>query len=120
MEHDWGRAAGIAVRLTIILGSAGFLVLYLIILADLLVGEPVELGGLAGGLAGLAGAASVELLPEEASRRWVRKRPSPARVRWIVGRGQLADGRRRGSLPPATPMQALPTTAASSQTSGRA
>ncbi|EFN52375.1 hypothetical protein CHLNCDRAFT_138809 [Chlorella variabilis] len=38
MEHEWGRWAGAAVRFSIIVGSAGFLVLYLIVLADLLVG----------------------------------------------------------------------------------
>ena len=38
MEAAWARWAGVAVRISIILGSAGFLVLYLIILADLLVG----------------------------------------------------------------------------------
>ena len=38
MEAECARWAGVAVRLSIILGSAGFLVLYLIILADLLVG----------------------------------------------------------------------------------
>jgi hypothetical protein len=38
MEAECTRWAGVAVRLSIILGSAGFLVLYLIILADLLVG----------------------------------------------------------------------------------
>lgn len=41
MEHEWGRWAGAAVRFSIIVGSAGFLVLYLIVLADLLVGEVV-------------------------------------------------------------------------------
>lgn len=39
MEAEWGRAAGVAVRISIVGGSAGFLVLYLIVLADLLVGE---------------------------------------------------------------------------------
>lgn len=39
MEHEWGHAAGLAVRVSIVAGSAGFLVLYLIVLADLLVGE---------------------------------------------------------------------------------
>jgi amino acid permease len=38
VEHAWGRAAGFAVRFSIVVGSAGFLVLYLIVLADLLVG----------------------------------------------------------------------------------
>lgn len=39
MVQEWGRWAGVAVRASIILGSAGFLVLYLIILGDLLVGS---------------------------------------------------------------------------------
>ncbi|KAI3430398.1 hypothetical protein D9Q98_004993 [Chlorella vulgaris] len=39
MEAEWGRWAGAAVRFSIVVGSAGFLVLYLIILADLLVGS---------------------------------------------------------------------------------
>lgn len=38
MEHEWGHWAGVAVRFSIVVGSAGFLVLYLIVLADLLVG----------------------------------------------------------------------------------
>lgn len=41
MEAEWGRWAGAAVRFSIVVGSAGFLVLYLIILADLLVGAIV-------------------------------------------------------------------------------
>lgn len=44
MEHEWGRAAGIAVRVSIVGGSAGFLVLYLIVLADLLVGASMGAG----------------------------------------------------------------------------
>ncbi|KAI7845763.1 hypothetical protein COHA_000677 [Chlorella ohadii] len=39
MEHEWGHWAGVAVRFSIVVGSAGFLVLYLIVLADLLVGS---------------------------------------------------------------------------------
>ncbi|KAL4422665.1 hypothetical protein ABPG75_008862 [Micractinium tetrahymenae] len=39
VAHEWGRWWGVAVRASIILGSAGFLVLYLIILGDLLVGS---------------------------------------------------------------------------------
>lgn len=44
MEHEWGRWAGLAVRFSIVVGSAGFLVLYLIVLADLLVGAPLAAG----------------------------------------------------------------------------
>lgn len=53
MEHEWGHWAGVAVRFSIVVGSAGFLVLYLIVLADLLVGECVA------GRVGLVGAVSV-------------------------------------------------------------
>ncbi len=43
--HECGPGWGVAVRASIIIGSAGFLVLYLIILGDLLVGECAKLGG---------------------------------------------------------------------------
>ncbi len=65
MEHEWGHWAGVAVRFSIVVGSAGFLVLYLIVLADLLVGaRSGARGQTLGGLGGLHSAGNLQLLNE--------------------------------------------------------
>jgi hypothetical protein len=52
VEDAWGRWAGAAVRFSVVVGSAGFLVLYLVVVADLLVGERLAAGQRRSGSAG--------------------------------------------------------------------
>lgn len=79
VSHVWGCRWGVAVRVSIIVGSAGFLVLYLIILGDLLVGEPSRLRRTDNQAAfGLSAALPAARAPPEQAARPPANRPAPA------------------------------------------